>query len=41
MLLHTPWGQMVLLGVLLCVVGIVICGKAGMMKEKNYPQTNK
>src|SRR5882762_1245672 len=33
-LLHTSWGQMVLLGVLLCVVGIVICGKAGMMKEK-------
>ncbi len=34
MMLHTSWGQMVLLGILLCVAGIVICGKAGMMKEK-------
>jgi L-rhamnose-H+ transport protein len=28
------WGQMVLLGIAICVVGIIICGKAGMMKEK-------
>jgi len=28
------WGQMVLLGISLCVIGIVICGKAGIMKEK-------
>ena len=34
MMLHSSWGQMVLLGVLLCVAGIVICGKAGMIKEK-------
>lgn len=34
MMLHSSWGQMVLLGILLCVTGIVICGKAGMMKEK-------
>lgn len=34
-LLHTTWGQMVLLGILLCVLGIVICGKAGVMKEKD------
>ena len=34
MMLHSSWGQMVLLGILLCVAGIVICGKAGMMKEK-------
>lgn len=32
--LHTHWGQMVLLGLLVCVLGIIICGKAGMMKEK-------
>ena len=30
----THWGQMVLLGILLTVVGIIICGKAGTMKEK-------
>lgn len=40
MLLHTPWGQMVLLGVLLCVVGIVICSMAGMMKEKELTSAN-
>lgn len=27
-------GRMVLLGVLVCVTGIAICGRAGMMKEK-------
>ena len=30
----THWGQLVLLGIGLTVVGIIICGKAGMMKEK-------
>jgi len=28
------WGQLVLTGITLTVVGIIICGKAGMMKEK-------
>ncbi|MBS1524256.1 MAG: L-rhamnose/proton symporter RhaT [Bacteroidetes bacterium] len=28
------WGQMVLLGIVLTVIGIIICGKAGTMKEK-------
>jgi len=28
------WGQLVLVGLLLCIVGIVICGKAGGMKDK-------
>ncbi|MES2796255.1 MAG: L-rhamnose/proton symporter RhaT, partial [Bacteroidota bacterium] len=27
-------GQMVLFGVLVCLIGIALCGKAGMMKEK-------
>jgi L-rhamnose-H+ transport protein len=31
----TNWGQMVLLGLFVCVVGIVICGKAGGMKDKD------
>lgn len=34
MLLHSQWGQMVLLGIVICVIGIIICGKAGTMKEK-------
>ncbi|MGZ3926904.1 MAG: L-rhamnose/proton symporter RhaT [Mucilaginibacter sp.] len=35
MLLHTHWGQMILAGIVICVVGIAICGKGGMMKEKD------
>lgn len=34
-LFGSSWGQMVLLGLLLCIVGIVICGKAGSMKDKD------
>lgn len=33
-LLHSHWGQMVLLGIVVCVIGIVICGRAGVMKER-------
>ncbi|MDE3252373.1 MAG: L-rhamnose/proton symporter RhaT [Bacteroidota bacterium] len=32
---HNSGGQWVLIGVLVCILGIIICGKAGMMKEKN------
>lgn len=34
-------GRMVLLGVLVCLAGIAICGKAGMMKEKDLPEAEK
>lgn len=34
-------GRMVLLGVLVCLAGIFICGKAGMMKEKDLPEDEK
>jgi L-rhamnose-H+ transport protein len=34
MLLHTHWGQLVLWGIAICVIGIIICGKAGTLKEK-------
>ncbi|RYY18672.1 MAG: rhamnose/proton symporter RhaT, partial [Sphingobacteriaceae bacterium] len=34
LLLHTNWGQLVLGGILLTTIGIIICGKAGTMKEK-------
>ncbi|HEY4324041.1 MAG TPA: L-rhamnose/proton symporter RhaT [Mucilaginibacter sp.] len=33
-LLHTHWGQMVLLGILVCVAGIIVCGRAGTIKER-------
>src|SRR5690606_4113650 len=34
-MMSTPGGRLVLLGVLVCLAGIFICGKAGMMKEKD------
>src|SRR6201995_2102863 len=34
------WGQMVLLGIAICVLGIIICGKAGMMKEKDLAKNS-
>ncbi len=34
-LFNTSWGQMVMIGLLLCIVGIIICGKAGGMKDKD------
>jgi len=34
-IIGSPWGQVVLIGLLICVVGIFFCGKAGMMKEKD------
>lgn len=34
MLTGTQWGMTVLLGLAVCVLGIVICGKAGTRKEK-------
>lgn len=34
MFLHTRWGKMVLLGLVVCIIGVIICGKAGMDKEK-------
>jgi L-rhamnose-H+ transport protein len=37
-----PGGQLVLLGVLVCIIGIAISGKAGMMKEKDIsPEESK
>jgi L-rhamnose-H+ transport protein len=40
-LLQTGWGRIVLAGVIICLVGIYICGKAGMMKEKELPDEIK
>lgn len=34
MLVGSHWGLTVLSGLAVCIIGIIICGKAGMMKEK-------
>lgn len=38
---NSQWGQLVLLGLLICVIGIIVCGKAGAMKDKNLIEAGK
>jgi L-rhamnose-H+ transport protein len=40
-LLTTSWGRIVLAGVIICLLGIYICGKAGMLKENELPEEEK
>ncbi len=40
-LISNSWGQVVLLGIIVCVLGIIICGKAGAMKEKELSPSAK
>src|SRR4029078_13524819 len=40
-LLTTSWGRIVLIGVVLCLVGIYICGRAGVLKERELPEEKK
>jgi len=40
-LLATSWGRIVLAGVILCLLGIYICGKAGVLKERELPEEKK
>lgn len=40
-MLHNTGGQFVLLGVFVCILGIAICGRAGMMKEKSQSEELK
>ena len=40
-LLTTSWGRIVLTGVVVCLIGIYICGKAGVLKEKELPEEKK
>lgn len=40
-LISNTWGQVVLLGVVLCLLGIYLCGKAGYMKERELPEEKK
>lgn len=40
-MLSNQWGNYVLAGLLVCVIGIIVCGKAGGMKEKNLVEAGK
>lgn len=40
-MLSSEGGQMVLLGVLICLVGIFVCGRAGVLKEKDLSEDQK
>jgi L-rhamnose-H+ transport protein len=40
-LIGTTWGRIVLVGVLICLLGIYLSGKAGMMKEKEMTEIEK
>lgn len=40
-MLHNSKGIFVILGVLVCLIGIVICGRAGVRKEKELPEEKK
>lgn len=40
MLATSSWGQMVLLGILVCVIGIIVCGRAGTLKERDLSMNN-
>ncbi len=35
-LISTSWGQLVLAGLAVCILGIIICGKAGRQREKDF-----
>src|SRR6201985_1812996 len=40
-LLTTNWGRIVLAGVVLCLLGIYICGRAGVLKEHELSEEKK
>lgn len=40
-LLSTSWGRIVLVGVVLCLIGIYICGRAGVLKERELSDEKK
>lgn len=35
-LISNPWGQLVLTGFAVCILGIILCGKAGWRREKEF-----
>ncbi|HEY8658914.1 MAG TPA: L-rhamnose/proton symporter RhaT [Hanamia sp.] len=40
-LLTTSWGRIVFAGINICLLGIYICGRAGVLKEKELPEEEK
>lgn len=34
------WGRTVLFGILICAIGIIVCGRAGMLKDKDLSKSN-
>ena len=40
-LLTTTWGRVILTGIVLCLAGIYISGRAGILKERELPQEKK
>ena len=40
-LITTSWGRVILLGIVICLIGIGICGYAGVLKEKDLPEEKK
>ncbi|MEJ7678606.1 MAG: L-rhamnose/proton symporter RhaT [Segetibacter sp.] len=40
-LITTSWGRIVLAGIIICLVGIYICGRAGVLKEKELSAEKK
>jgi len=40
-LLSSTWGLITLLGITVCLTGIYICGRAGVLKERELPEEEK
>ncbi|MBJ8445745.1 L-rhamnose/proton symporter RhaT [Acinetobacter bereziniae] len=40
-LIHSNGGNLIILGVIITIIGISICGKAGMIKEREVPDETK
>jgi len=40
-LISTSWGRIVLAGIVFCLIGIFICGRAGVLKERELPKEKK
>lgn len=41
MIAGSRWGLTVLAGLVVCIIGIILCGKAGTMKERAYQASKK
>lgn len=41
MIAGSSWGKTVLAGLVVCILGIILCGKAGTMKERQFQASEK